>query len=390
MQKIVGEVQKKMKKILVITTISGFLQQFEMNDISILQEAGYEIYYASNFHNPVYEVNREELEEKGIHLHHISISKSPFNLIANIKAFIQVKRIIKKEQITLIHCHNPMGGVIGRLAVIGKKKKVFSIYTAHGFHFYKGAPLLNWLLYFTAESLLARCTDRLITINGEDYRRACKFKLRKGGRVARIPGVGVKIELFAPKQGVRHEVRKELGIADETFYILAVGELNQNKNHRVILEAMAQMPEENVHLGICGRGALEQELKDLAKELGIADKVTLFGFRNDIPRMLAAADVFCFPSKREGLGIAAIEAMAAGIPMITSDCRGTREYMSHGLNGFVCKKGTAEEYAKAIKKLKYDPVLRSNMSEACLKTAAKFDISETDKIMRKLYGDGKM
>lgn len=388
--KMVGEVLRKMKKILFVTTISGFLQQFEMNDVSILQEAGYEVYYASNFHNPVYEVNKEALEEKGIHLHQIAIAKSPLRLFANFKAFLQVRNLIKREHITAIHCHNPMGGVVGRLAVMGQKEKVFSIYTAHGFHFYKGAPLLNWLLYFTAEFFLARCTDRLITINDEDYSCACKFKLRKGGYVARIPGVGVKTELFAPKRGVRQEVRKELGIADKTFYILAVGELNQNKNHRVILEAMAKIPEENIHFGICGRGPLEQELKDLANKLGIADKVTLFGFRNDIPHMLAAADVFCFPSKREGLGIAAIEAMAAGIPMITSDCRGTREYMSHGLNGLVCKKGTAEEYAKAIRKLKYDPVLRSNMSEVCLKTAAKFDISETDKIMRKLYGDGKM
>ena len=267
---------------------------------------------------------------------------------------------------------------------------MFVIYTAHGFHFYKGAPVLNWLLYFGAESVLARYTDRLITINGEDYRRACKFKLRKEGRVARIPGVGVKTKLFTPERGVREQVRRELQIADDTFYILSVGELNSNKNHRVVIEAMAAMSDENIHYGICGRGALEQELKQFAEKLGVADKVTLFGFRNDIPRMLAAADVFCFPSKREGLGIAAIEAMAAGIPMITSDCRGTREYMSHGLNGLVCKKGTVEEYAAAIRKLKYDPVLRSNMSEACLKAAAKFDISETDKIMRKLYGDGKM
>ncbi|MGN0431904.1 MAG: glycosyltransferase family 4 protein [Lachnospiraceae bacterium] len=377
-----------MKKVLFITTISGFLQQFEMNDVAILQEAGYEVHYASNFNNPVYEVNKDKLEEKEIHLHHITIAKSPLHLATNIKAYFQIRTIIKREQITAVHCHNPMGGVVGRLAAAGKK--VFVIYTAHGFHFYEGAPFLSWLLYFSAEKLLAKCTDRLITINGEDYRRACRFKLRKGGRVERIPGVGVKTELFAPMRGLHEQVREELEIEEDTFYILSVGELNANKNHRIVIEAMAKLPDEKIHYGICGRGAMEPELRKLAEKLGVANRVTLFGFRNDIPRMLAAADIFCFPSKREGLGVAAIEAMAAGIPMITSDCRGTREYMSHGLNGLVCKKGTAEEWAQAIRKLKYDPVLREHMSQECLKTAAKFDIAQTDKIMRKLYGDGKM
>ena len=375
----------RIKKVLFLTTISGFLQQFEMNDVNILQEMGYEVHYASNFYNPVYEVNKTELRKKGIVLHQVGIQKSPVRLKANLKALFTVRTLIKKEKIDVVHCHNPMGGVIGRFATFGIHRRVIVIYTAHGFHFYKGAPLRNWLLYFTAERLLAGRTDRLITINKEDYARACKFHLRRGGQVERIPGVGVNTAKFAPVVGRREEVRRELGIPEDAFYVLSVGELNDNKNHKVIMQAIANIHNPNIYYGICGRGPMEAELKDIADELGIAEQVRLYGFRNDIPRMLSAADCFAFPSKREGLGIAAIEALAAGIPLITSDCRGTREYMKHGVNGYVCKRGTADEYAVAICNMREQIEKRKEMSEECLKTAEKFDISATDKIMRKLY-----
>lgn len=375
-----------MKRVLFITTISGFLQQFEMNDVAILQEAGCEVQFASNFYNPVYEVDRKELQKQGIKLHQIDIQKSPLHIVKNAKAFRQLRRIIQKEQIDTVHCHNPMGGVLGRLAALGQSRKIHVIYTAHGFHFYTKAPFFNWLIYYPVEYLLARCTDRLITINEEDYQRARKFCLRKGGRVERIPGVGVHNRIFAPQEGVRDKVRAELGIKKDDFYILAVGELNQNKNHIVLLQAMAQIPDKHIYLGICGKGCLETKLKKAAEEFGIEKRVFLFGFRKDIPRMLAGADCFMFPSKREGLGVAALEAMAAGIPLITSDCRGTKEYMCHGANGFVCKKGTAEEYAQAVCEMRDKARMRKSMSDECLKTAVRFDIRETDKIMRKVYG----
>ncbi len=373
-----------MKKVLFVTTISGFLQQFEMNDVAILQEAGYEIHYASNFNNPVYKLDREELRKKGILFHHIDIEKSPVKIRQNIKAYWQLKKLLKKEQISVIHCHNPMGGVLGRLAAM-HQRKVFTIYTAHGFHFYDGAPMINWLLYFTAERLLAKCTDCLITINREDYIRAGRFHLRKGGLVEKIPGVGVQTERFANKTGIREQVRQELGIGEDIFFILSVGELNQNKNHAVILKALSMIEDEHIYYGICGRGYMEEELRKTASELGLAERVFLFGFRNDIPRILSAADCFTFPSKREGLGIAALEAMATGIPLITSDCRGTREYMKHEKNGFVCADGTAAEYAEAICRMRDNPQKRKQMSQNCLKMAKKFDIAVTDRIMRRVY-----
>lgn len=374
-------------KILFITTISGFLKQFEMNDVKIMQQAGCEVHYASNLYNPVYRYDREELEKQGIVFHHIDICKSPKEIRNNIRALRQLKKIIREENISMIHCHNPMGGAIGRIAALGVKGRITVMYTAHGFHFYKGAPLKNWLLYYPAEFLLAACTDRLITINEEDYEAAKRFRLRKNGHIYRIPGVGIDCERFKHNEEIREKMRKELGIPHSAFYILAVGELNDNKNHRVIIDALTKISDSNIYLGICGQGALYEELRQFIKERYLENRVFLYGFREDIPQMLAAADCFVFPSKREGLGIAALEAMAAGIPMITSDCRGTREYMRHEVNGYVCKENSPEEYAEAICRMRDDPGKREEMSRLCCSVAKQFDISVTDKLMREIYGE---
>lgn len=183
-----------MKHALIITTISGFVPQFEMNDVRILQENGYTVHYASDFENPIYNIDQTQLKRDGLILHHIDIRKSPFQITKNTKAFLQLKQIIRKEQISLVHCHNPMGGVVGRLAAKASGREPYVVYTAHGFHFYEGAPKKNWLLYYTAERFLAAFTDRIITINREDYERANRFRLKEHGCVEQIPGVGVNIE----------------------------------------------------------------------------------------------------------------------------------------------------------------------------------------------------
>lgn len=376
-----------MKKVLIITTISGFLSQFEMNDVDILKDLGCELHYASNFNHPVYESDQEELRRKGIKIYQIDIEKTPIHLVHNVKAFFQICNIIRTEQIELLHCHNPIGGVLGRLAAFFcRRQKVRVIYTAHGFHFYKGAPWINWLLFFPVEALLAKVTDCLITINKEDCKRASSFHLREKNSVKiQIPGVGVRTEKFRKNLEARKRMRDRLGIEEEIFYILSVGELNKNKNHEVILRAIAKLGNPKIHYGICGKGERAEYLNRLAEELGIGSQFTLFGFRRDIPDMLQCADCFAFPSIREGLGIAAIEAMAGGIPLITSDCRGTREYMKDGVTGYVCMGGSVEEYAGAISRMMKDTKGRERMGMACMERAGKFDLKETDRIMRKVY-----
>lgn len=375
-----------MKKILIITTIGGFLQQFEMNDIKLLLDQGYEIHYASNFENPVYELDMKVLEDMGIILHPICIRKSPIHMLQNMKALRELCGIIKSYEIKVLHCHNPLGGVLARLAALFcGKKKIYVIYTAHGFHFYKGAPAANWMMFFPVEYLLAKLTDCLVTINREDYLRAKNFKTLKGKTVFQIPGVGVNIAKYADVPESKESIRQELGIPKDAFYLLSVGELNHNKNHEVILRAMAQIPNKEIYYGICGRGYHEEYLHDLAKELKIEERALLFGFRNDIPKMLKAADVFVFPSLREGLGIAAIEAMAAGLPMITSDCRGTREYMEESITGRMCYNGTVEEYKQLIEWMLCHEEERKQMSQNIRERAQKFDLGQTERVMQDVY-----
>ena len=122
--------------ILLIAAVSGFVPEFEMKDVRTLKELGFEVHYASNFDNPVYEFDIKELERAGVKCHHIPIRKSPFAVRDNMRAFMQVKRLIEELDIKAIHCHNPVGGLIGRTARIGTGSKPYCIYTAHGFHFY--------------------------------------------------------------------------------------------------------------------------------------------------------------------------------------------------------------------------------------------------------------
>ena len=157
-----------MRKVLFVTTISGFLPQFEKNDVKLLGEMGCQVHYASNFRNPVYAFDEKELKSQGIFLHHIDIAKSPVKIRENIAAIRQLRTVIEENDIDIIHCHNPMGGVAGRAAAGTGRRRPYVIYTAHGFHFYKGAPLLNWLLFYPAERFLARFTNQLVTINKED------------------------------------------------------------------------------------------------------------------------------------------------------------------------------------------------------------------------------
>lgn len=372
-------------KVLILTTISGFLAKFELNDVKILQENGCSIHYASNFKIPIYEDKKELLEEMGIALHQIDIQKSPFKIIQNMKALFQIIHIIRCEKIDMIHCHNPMGSVLGRIGALLSGRKVYTIYTAHGFHFYEKAPLKNWLLYYPVEKLLARFTDVLITINREDYLRAKKFKKRKGGHTFQIHGVGMDVERFRERKECYLPEREKLHIPPNAFHVVSVGELNDNKNHEAIIDVLTEKGMENVYYTICGKGEKYGELCEKIEKAGLSERVQLLGYRTDIEDILQSADCFAFPSKREGLGMAALEALACGIPIVATDNRGTREYVIHNRNGYMCTLGKREQYKEAILKLKNDEEKRNEMKESCVKMAKNFSLEATDKIMRKIY-----
>ena len=254
----------------------------------------------------------------------LSCSRSPLDK-GNLESIGQIRRLVEKERYDIVHCHTPIAAACTRIACrkLRKKQGVKVFYTAHGFHFYKGAPLLNWLVYYPVEKLCAYFTDKLITINREDYNRA-KRRFH-AGEVLYVPGVGVDLSKFDNVQVDRAAKRREIGVPEDAFLLFSVGELNKNKNHQIIIRALAKLNRPDVHYAIAGRGDQHDELLRLAEELGVSKQVHLLGFRTDIPELNCTADVFCFPSFREGLSVAVMEAMACGVPIVCSSIRGNTD-----------------------------------------------------------------
>ena len=316
-----------MKKVLFVTHNGRFLVQFELNDIQILQKLGYEVHCATYFDGETMRADAENtLKEHGVICHSIPIERSPLRLRENLNAYRALKSLLKKEHFAGVHCHTPMGGVVGRLAANAAHTAPV-LYTAHGFHFYKGCPLKNRLIYQTAETFLARYTDAQITINREDFAAAQKFPLR--GKAYYVPGIGVDVKKISSVQVDRAKKRAELGIPQDALVFISVGELNENKNHSTVIRALAKADIANSYYLICGEGKLKQQHFELAQKLGISEKVKLLGFRTDVSEILRACDCFVFPSFREGLSVSLMEAMATGLPCIASRIRGNVDLLEN-------------------------------------------------------------
>ncbi len=379
-----------MKKILIVTTVGGFVTQFERNNLKILNEMNYEIHYASNFSNNIYDIKYDILKAENVHIHELDMDKSVKNISSHIRNIKALTRLINELKIDVVHCHTPVGSVLARMASRKAVRKPYVIYTAHGFHFYKGAPLGN-KIYYPVERMMSKYTDCLITINEEDYMAAGKFSSHKKIKVIKIPGVGLDVERFRPENPLRNEARLECGITDEIFHLVTIGEINDNKNLSVVVKALAKINNPSIHYSIWGRGPGIDKLKKLIEDLKLQNQVHLRGYCERPECILQGADVFVFPSLREGLGMAALEALACEIPVIAMDNRGTREYMQDGYNGFVCENNNVDEFADKILKM-YDiflnnprqmEVFRKNSRE----TGLRFRIDNTEKIMRDVYGN---
>lgn len=383
------------KRILFLTTTRDFLGKFEQGNVKILQNKGFEVHYAANMQEPHYPIDEEKLKALGVQIHPIAIARSPFLFTDNEKALRQILQLIRRYHIQAIHCHTPVGGLLGRLAgELCREQGVVVVYTAHGFHFYKGAPAVNQLVYYPVEKQLARYTDILIVINEEDYRCARKFRLKRGGHLYKIPGEGLDTARFRPlPESERKRLRNELGIAEEAFFLVSVGELNENKNHGTVLEALAKLRQQQkggppIHYGICGDGFLRARLETRIRELGLADMVTLYGYCTNVPEILGCADASVFPSRREGLGMAGLESLAMGVPVIAADNRGTREYMEHGKNGYVCRFDDVDGFARGIEVLReLSPQARAAMAVHCRDTVRPFDKRYAGALMQRVYAD---
>lgn len=371
-----------MKKALLVTTVSGFVPQFEMNNVRILQEMGYEVHYASNYHMPSYGNDNSRLDGTGIIRHQVDFERSPFTL-KNITVYKQLKKVMEEGQFDLVHCHTPMGGALARIAAHNTKTGPV-LYTAHGFHFFKGAPLVNWLCYYPVEKMLSHYTDVLICINQEDYERAKKKFYAK--QVIKIPGVGIDIKRIENIDVDRNKKREELGIGKEQKVLLFVGEMTKNKNHRLIIEVVAKLHDSSIIAVFCGHGQEEQHLRELAKTLHVEEQIRFLGYRKDVLEIYKIADLFVFPSMREGLPVALIEAMASGLAVVCSDIRGNRDLIKDNQGGRLLKGYSIDVYVKAIKELLDDNEKGHRYGQNNKMEIQNYDQGYVIQIMKELYG----
>lgn len=342
---------------------------------------GYEVHVGINRKNP------EELEcEYPVKFYDSNTFRSITAFKDNKVAYKNLCKRLSEGGFDAIHCNTPIGGLVGRYAA--KKYKLRKvIYTAHGFHFYKGAPLFNRTVLKWAEKHMAKWTDAIITMNKEDYEAAKKFKLKKGGKVYFVHGVGVDTALYQKSSEMRAQKRAELNLADEDIMLISMGDLIPRKNYPAAIKAIAKTGQKNLHYFICGRGAELENLQNLAKEVGVEDQIHFLGFRTDIKDLLQAADVFLFTTRQEGLPRSMMEAMAMGIPCVASNIRGNVDLIEDGVGGFLSNPDDVDGFAKAIATLANDKELREKISANNLEKIKEFDVSVVEKEMKDIYDE---
>lgn len=381
-----------MKKVLMVATVPSMIGQFNMDNIQILIELGYEVHVACNFKDrsiwPQNRINEfvGQLKNLEIVYHQIEFSRSPKNVKLIRKSFCQMNLMVKEEQFEFVHCHTPMAGAISRLACY--KNNIRVIYTAHGFHFYKGAPLRNWLVYYPIEKVLSQWTDVLITINQEDYQRAKeKFHAKK---TVYVPGVGVDIEKICKESVDVEKKKKELGVRQDEIMLLSVGELNENKNHSAVIKALGEIKRQDekcagrLRYFIAGKGEQQDKLMEIANSLGV--NLHLLGFRNDVPRLLKVADIFLLPSIREGLNVSLMEAMVSKLPIVCSRIRGNTDLVEEGKGGFLFEPMEENDILDKLKKITKMPQKEfCNFGEYNFQKIQKFSSKAVKKKMHSIY-----
>ncbi|WP_241558922.1 glycosyltransferase family 4 protein [Oceanobacillus halophilus] len=329
------------KKILFCATVDYHFKAFHLPYMDWFQKQGWEVHVAAAGDMELPCTNKK---------YNIAIQRSPFHP-SNIKAFEQLKEIIDDNNYSIIHCHTPLGGVLARLAARQTRKMGTSvIYTAHGFHFCKGAPLKNWLMYYPMERYLSKHTDTLITINSEDYNLARRHQFQSDS-IEHVHGVGVNTNKFKPiDEENKRELRKSFGYQSDDFLLFYAAEFNKNKNQQFLLQVLALIKNKvpNVKLLLAGEGPSLQNCMTLANHLGIDDRVDLLGLRHDIHQLVPMCDVGVASSLREGLPVNVMEMMASGLPIVAVDNRGHRELITNNKNGWLISRLDPIDFAEKV------------------------------------------
>lgn len=363
-----------MKKVLFTSHVANFVK-FNKPFMQWFQQQGWEVHYAS--------LDEESISFCSKHFK-VDFNRSPFSF-DNIRAYFQLKRIIKTEKYNIIHCHTPMGGVITRLAaMVARKSGTKVIYTAHGFHFYKGAPKINWLLYYPMEKLLSFVTDCLITMNEEDYRTALRHHFG-AGRIEKIDGVGVDLSRFHPVSvAEKLALREEFGFCREDFILIYVAEFNKNKNQKFLIDSLNRLKDvDGLRLLLAGQGDLGADCQDIIANSNVC--VDILGYRRDIEKIYLLSDVLVSASYREGLPVNVIEGMACGLPIVCTNIRGHVDVVKPERNGFLFPIDNKELFIDKVFALFSNADLRETMGANNLVDVQVFSQQQAVARMAEIY-----
>ena len=369
-----------MKKVLFVATINGHIIGCHLPYLKWFKEQGYEVHVASR--------GTEKIDYCDKHFN-LPFERFPLK-INNVKAYKGLKKIISDNNYDIIHCHTPVGGVLTRLAAKKERKKGTKVlYTAHGFHFYKGAPLLNWLIYYPIEKIMACYTDCLITIVNEDYEFAKKHL--KAKEIRHINGIGMNTERFSKKitEEQKNELRKELEIKKEDIVFTYVAELNKNKNQIILIRMIEELKKKNknVKLLLVGDGVYMKKYKKEVEKRKLQNNIMFLGKRKDVPEILFITNVYVASSKREGLPLNIMEAMYMRLPIVATNNRGHRELIDNNLNGYLIE-NEVSGFVKKIKEIIKNKKLIKEFGKNSYKKSLNYIDKKVIKEMEEIYIQG--
>lgn len=367
-------------KILFLATVYTHLAAFHIPFMRFFKDQGYEVYAAASSA----EGRREDMEKAGVICWEIPFARSPYSP-ANLEAYRRLKTLLRENHFDLIHVHTPVAAFLGRY-LAKKTGQGPVLYTAHGFHFYKGAPRKNWLVYYTAERLAARWTDGLIVMNGEDYENARRMGFEPGKNLFYVHGVGVDLSSFTASPAA-NIIRQELGLATSDVVVTCVAEMIPRKNHDFLLDAwkLTAATHSCCHLLLVGTGEIKSYLEEKVKQDKIP-RVQFLGFRRDVPEILCESDIVTLTSKHEGLPRCLMEAMAAGKPVVATNVRGNRDLVEDGRTGFLVELGDVLGLTAALERLMLDPGLRASMGAAGREKIRDYSLDKVLAEMAAIYG----
>lgn len=367
-----------MKKVLYITTVSRTINAFLIPHIEMLLENGYQIHCACSIDKPV----DESLKDKGVKIFEVPFSRNPLS-VDNIKAFKELKELQEIYDYDIVHVHTPIASIYGRL-LKRSFPSIKTIYTAHGYHFLKGGSKLGWLLYYPIEKFMAKFTDVTININKEDY-EITKEKL-KPRKVCLFNGVGLDLEKYKKLDDNEFiQTRKELGLSKDDFIVLMIAELNKNKNHKQLINAMEILKEKYPNIkAICiGDGNMMEDIKKCINSKNLQGNMFMLGYREDVNKLINISDIGILMSYREGLPRNLMEFMACGRKVIATDIRGCRDIVCNESVGTLVEVNDYKATAKVIE----DYYILRDRSFQLSNEINKYDISSINKELLKIYDE---